>query len=109
MTQPSLFPVASVRPAVTDRQGFALDQLRSSSEGLSELELGILMHERRGKHTPDELCGYCQDEGRQVAIELRKKGLARRRKHTGRWYATALARQLFGGLPMGELHDDIPY
>lgn len=62
---------------LTERQQFALETIERLG-GCTLDELGAHMHARRGKHQPDSRCDYCQDEGSQVAGELRGKDWLRR-------------------------------
>lgn len=69
---------------LTERQEFALRAIEAEDGGLASDELVAVMHERRGKHDRGVRCSWCSTEGKGVAGELRKKGLAVRRR-SGLW------------------------
>jgi hypothetical protein len=69
---------------LTERQQHALEQIEAADGGLASDELGAVLHERRGKHDRGVRCDWCATEGRSVGVELRRKGLAVRRR-SGMW------------------------
>lgn len=67
------------KPELTERQQFALDTLRGLEAGQA-VEIGQALHARRGKHTPDQVCSWCSQEGLSVLRALKKRGLVRQRR-----------------------------
>lgn len=79
---------------LTGYQRHALEQVRSSPDGMFADELGAAIHERRlaaGRmgHTSASRCPYCDRDGKAMLRVLRTKGLVVRRRKTGRWQALA--------------------
>jgi hypothetical protein len=87
--QPSLFAdEPAAKPALTDRQHFALDAVTRQQDGLAAAEVGALWHQERGKHAAGVRCEWCTRDGTQLLKSLRKKGLIVRRR-SGLWQSLA--------------------
>lgn len=89
--QTSLFEETPAEPKLTDRQRFALSELQRYREGLTQDELGALLHARNGKHADWQRCQWCSKDGLGVLRALRKKELVVRRR-SGQWQLTQVGR-----------------
>lgn len=89
--QTSLFEEEPAGPKLTDRQRFALEQLRRHRDGLTQDELGALLHVRKGRHDDWQRCNWCSQDGLGVLKALRKKELVARRR-SGQWQLTKVER-----------------
>lgn len=72
-------------PRLGDRQQLVLQLLEHHPDGLTADEVGAHIHHHRGKHTPDERCDYCAQEGNNVLRSKALKPLVTRRRGSGRW------------------------
>lgn len=103
-------------PRLTDRQQFALQQLRGAGgEGLHADELGALLCERNGRHPAGTRCVYDGQNGNQILRALRAKGLAGYRRGRGQtpgaWISTTASVQVAKPEPPAD-HDGpgpVPY
>jgi hypothetical protein len=80
--QESLFklgnPVTPLR-ALTDRQQEIYDLICAQPNGVEAIELGALMHAQSGRHTADEFCKWCpQDGGRALRERAIRQRVIRR-------------------------------
>lgn len=78
--------------AMTDLQQLALDHLTANPAGVRSSDLGAYLHQAMTKRcacTADVgACKWAMSEGERVGKQLRKRGLAVKRKATGRWQLT---------------------
>ena len=83
MSQPTI-PGVAPEPELklTSRQRYALDVIASHGP-IQSVELGAYLCERRGKHSHDVVCEWCQSSGKEVGRALAKRGLVKRRRGEG--------------------------
>jgi len=85
---------------LTEKQAFAHEILLAARDGLDAVDLGRAWHARRGKHTDEQTCTWCEKDGRSVLVALRKRGLAcQRRALQNRWIGLGEAGPGRGSMP----------
>jgi len=71
---PSGKPITPIRP-LTERQEGIYRLICESPDGLEALELGALLHGQAGRHSAEEFCEWCSQDGaralKEKAIRLR--------------------------------------
>lgn len=83
MTQLPLLETPA-QPRLSDRQAFALEQIRRAGGGILEADLGALLHGRARKHDPQARCEYCAFDGLQILKRLPPPRRVRPRSRTAR-------------------------
>lgn len=82
MSEPAALPGLEPATKLTARQAFALEKIRQHAP-IDSLTLGQMMCARNGRHSVIDQCKWCVTNGSQVALELRKKRLATRKRGEG--------------------------
>jgi len=108
MTQLPLLETPA-QPRLSDRQAFALEQIRRAGGSFLEADLGALLHSRSGKHEQHERCDYCAFDGLQMLKRLRTKKLVKRERKTGLWRLARGHRRLVPYGPEAEIEPDDPF
>lgn len=70
-------------------------------ETVTRDEAGAIAHERRGKHSRDELCAFCSIDGALLLESLAKRGFVERAADGAVQLPRATAPSLQGDLPEG--------